>query len=632
MTSHTLVAHGPPVEDLPHEIPLKQVVEHFDKDAIFHQLNTVWGKYWQRDDPHESMSAADQQILDEVLSALPPQLAHIVVEQGDLQRWTAAINSTKPTSAPGVDGVRASELQIMPPALIQSLIDVVTKEPGIMPPCLMQGRWIEHPVIYAHPLQDFILQLHERMPTVEVSEDAKHILHNVSGQGLTLYSDASCLFQSHPTTRYASFALIADLASDDATRLQQADRFLATGQEPDTLQPIVQGRVQGRQGIHRAELSAIVVACEGFSGFNLHTDSATTLAAIDRVRQAQHPSEFEDHPDFDLLLRLFQALQPTHVFHKIKAHVTLESHPCNLQLYHQLGNKKANDVAIAANSHLFPEAVREFNQFHADVLAEQKSLACVYDYVIALQMVKIKVDLQNPHTAVAEQCRLHTTDPCKLFSEWMPDEYWTAPRPVQGQGLEMCPYGQQVAYATLKFLMKCQWPTQQFGPLPEPVGISWLEIGLAIMLELGAYLPVKRQREDGSSYPVFLHTYADAMLHHTTMTEQSEQARYIFGHVNDLVPERLYPDVIRGQVKSLCLMGDSYFTTGLMLRPAFPHQQQVMTMIKQYLMTNRSVINLNFTKQKQWQIDLAKADWEWNRRLHEAQMARRRVRLARRRR
>eukprot|EP00435_Cladocopium_sp_Y103_P029715 s341_g7.t1 len=238
--------------------------------------------------------------------------------------------------------------------------------------------------------------------------------------------------------------------------------------------------------------------------------------------------------------------------------------------------------------------------------------------------------MTNPTTGVAEQCKLHATDPCQLFSDWVPERFWTAPRPVQAQALDKCPFGQQVAYATLKFLMSCKWPTHEYGPLPDPVGVSWLEIGLGIMLELGAYLPVKRQSADGSYHPVFIHTYADALLHATTMTEQSEQARYIFAHVNDLIPERLLPDIPRGQVKSLYLMGDTYFTTGLMLRPYFAKQREVMCMVRNFLAGSRKVIDMGFRKTAQWQRDFQKADWQWNRRISEAQAARRCVRQARR--
>eukprot|EP00435_Cladocopium_sp_Y103_P048853 s1750_g14.t1 len=490
--------------------------------------------------------------------------------------------------------------------------------------------WIDHPVIFQHSLYDFVAQLHSRMPNVCVSEESKQILHRAVGQHVTLYTDGSCRHPACPSTRYASFALVADIAPDDQTRIEQCDRFLATKCEPDTLVVIAQGRVQGLQGIHRAELTVIALACESIPSFDLHTDSAVSLAAIARVRAATACHDFADHPDYDLLLRIFRTLQVTHVFHKIKAHVELDNHACNLQLYHQLGNKRANDVAIAANLQLLPEVARELEQYHRDISTEQQQLLKVYDYILALQKVKIQVDMSNPAMGVAEQCRIHATNPCELLANWAPQEFWMAPRQVQGQGLEACPYGQQVAIATLKFLRQCQWPTLEYGPLPEPVGISWLEIAFGIMLELQAYLPVKRQDVNGAFCPVFLGTFTAAKLHHTTMTEQSEQARYIFGHVTDLVPERLFPDTPRGQVRSLYMLGETCFTTGLLLRPAFPRQGEVVELVKRCLTNNRMLLDLDFSGVRQWQTDRDKHSWPWNKRLQFAADFRRRVRRVRR--
>eukprot|EP00435_Cladocopium_sp_Y103_P016701 s2818_g4.t1 len=419
------------------------------------------------------------------------------------------------------------------------------------------------------------------MPEAVISAETIQILHSAIGQHVTLYSDGSSRHQSSPATRYASYSLVADLATDDATRLDQCRRFLTNKCEPDTLQVLAQGRVQGIQGIHKAELTVIMIACETLPSFDLYTDSAVSLAALATVRTAAACHVFADHPEYDLLLRIFRSLKATHVFHKIKAHVDVANHACNLQLYHQLGNKRANDAAVAANQCLLPEAAKELEQFHKDIFAEQQHLATVYDYVLALQMVKMKVDMSNPAMGVAEQCRLHAADPLDLLTDWTPDDFWMAPRQVQGQGLESCTYGQQVAIATLKFLRQCKWPTEVYGPLPEPIGISWLEIALGIMLGLEAYLPVKRQDASGAFYPVFLKTFTDAKLHHTTMTEQSEQARYIFGQVTDLVPERLFPDTPRGQVKSLYMLGETCFTPGLLLRPSYPRQGQVLRFLRQ---------------------------------------------------
>eukprot|EP00435_Cladocopium_sp_Y103_P021601 s1400_g5.t1 len=126
LTDHSLVVHCHTHQDLPEEVPITQVIEHFDKATVFHHLNEFWGKYWQRDDTADEVTPADQHLFQDVLSALPVDLHHIQVEQLDLERWLYAIRTTKSQSAPGVDGVRAAELQMLPDAVIRNLMEVYT--------------------------------------------------------------------------------------------------------------------------------------------------------------------------------------------------------------------------------------------------------------------------------------------------------------------------------------------------------------------------------------------------------------------------------------------------------------------------------------------------------------------------
>lgn len=489
--------------------------------------------------------------------------------------------------------------------------------------------WIEMPVIYQSPLYDFIPSLHDCIPECQVLHSTKEIIRTHIGTHVTLYTDGSSKYQSSPSTRFASYALVADFATNNAQRLCLADRFQTNHTMPDTLQVIHRGRVNHRQGIHRAELTIIIIAAENFPSFDLYTDSAVSLAAIRQVREAQSKCDFHDHAEFDLMCRLFDAIQPTQHFHKIKAHVNLDDHPCDLKLYHFLGNKCANDAAIAANKELQPELYEEFEAFHRELSGEQRALKQVYDYLIALQTIRTKVDQTNTNMGLADQCQVLAADPCTLFSQWNPADFWQPPQRIQPQGLQHCAYGWQVAFAVMKFLQQFRWPTLEFGPLPEPVGISWTEMAVGMMLELNAYLPVKRQTADGQFVPVFLPTYTDATFHHTSMAEQADMARILFGQVTDLIPERLFPDTRRGQVKSLYMMGESHFAGGLELRPAIPRQDVTMQTVKQFLASDRQLVDFHFPGIEQWQVDKWKSSLTWQQRQQRMAEARRRVRQVR---
>eukprot|EP00435_Cladocopium_sp_Y103_P074510 s590_g49.t1 len=157
----------------------------------------------------------------------------------------------------------------------------------------------------------------------------------------------------------------------------------------------------------------------------------------------------------------------------------------------------------------------------------------------------------------------------------------------------------------------------------------WTYARLGASWELNAYLPVKRQTADGQFVPVFLSTYADAKFHHTTMAEQADMARIIFGQVTDLIPERLFPDIRRGQVKSLYMMGETHFAGGLELRPAIPRQDVTMQTIKQYLTSDRALVDFHFPGIEQWLFDKWKSSLTWQQRQLRVAEARRRVRRVR---
>ena len=320
-----------------------------------------------------SFPTADVMATSEVLQKFDPsqrkilfrELAHAFQNGKQKSKWTTDDSSTcQFCNEPDDSEHRMLHCPVMAPVREQhpEAIEILTDH--------MPG-WVDHPVVFQHALHDFITQLRERIPEPAIPEATQNLLRATISGPLILYSDGSSEHQAHPQTRFASYALVADLAANNEMRLQQADRFLATKVEPETLQTLLTGRVHGTQGIHRAELTVVVIACEHFAQMQLHTDSAVTLSAVDQVRHANAIADFCDHSEFDLLCRLFKVLRPTHQFFKIKAHVELHGHPCNLQLYHQLGNKKANDEAIHANHTLLPDVYSELRHYHADILKKK---------------------------------------------------------------------------------------------------------------------------------------------------------------------------------------------------------------------------------------------------------------------
>ena len=100
-------------------------------------------------------------------------------------------------------------------------------------------------------------------------------------QPFHIYTDGSCCYPQHPTSRYAAYSGVIDLAQHDVQRCELAQNFLDTGNFPNALTTCFAARVQGIQNIPRAELTALKLAASLPYGI-IHSDSQY---AIGRARQ-----------------------------------------------------------------------------------------------------------------------------------------------------------------------------------------------------------------------------------------------------------------------------------------------------------------------------------------------------------
>ena len=184
---------------------------------------------------------------------------------------------------------------------------------------------------------------------------------------LTCTPTGSCRYPAATETRFAAYALIADVAPDDQCRQAQAMRFLTTQEHPDTLTPLAHGRLPDKQTIHRAELMIIVLATETLPAFQLYTDSSVAKSAFEKATMASSTQSFIDNPHYDLMCRIFVAKKQGHKVHKIKAHRELQTLTDLLDIYHGLGNQKADRQAAHALNTSMPEILSELEAYHVSV-------------------------------------------------------------------------------------------------------------------------------------------------------------------------------------------------------------------------------------------------------------------------
>ena len=196
------------------------------------------------------------------------------------------------------------------------------------------------------------------------------------------YTDGSCQYPALPTARFASFSVVLDLCVKQEDRVAAAQGFKLTGIMPASLKTILVSRTQGAQRIARSELFAVVLVVETFSTATIHCDSQTTIDRFRRWHACRDPMIWIDSDDFDLLIRLQDAILATHEISKVAAHVdprfTTDLPTC----YQELGNAVANDSAIRAYGSIHPWLVKECQKQCHQLQSSRVSLARWFEMLL----------------------------------------------------------------------------------------------------------------------------------------------------------------------------------------------------------------------------------------------------------
>eukprot|EP00438_Fugacium_kawagutii_P018613 Skav234508 [mRNA] locus=scaffold1613:281194:282486:- [translate_table: standard] len=362
-------------------------------------------------------------------------------------------------------------------------------------------------------------------------------------------------------------------------RCRQADMFQATGREPDTLVPLAAARLPGRQCIHRAELTAVLWVFQNFSKACVYTDSLDTHQWVDKLHRDPQMHIDPLHPDIDLLLQLQQLLTPAHVTRKVKAHQDCASVSGLLPCYWALGNRAADKLAVETNEHLLPEIGRELETFAQLFLDEVHRMVQFYHYLLRLNEARAKAVTDEDTIQEHSLEPLHLAEQLKTYVAGD----WTCPREVTEDWLSCSAWGLQVFWALQEWLCDCVWPEAATStPGPVPLGISWVEICVAVALHHNQWLPVLRTRSDGKQYVTQPRSTEEALQIGTCLGEQAWVMSQIFTHYQSLVPQLMTPSLKRGKVLSLTTLGYDLRLTGIDLRPSFSKQNLVITALQQF--------------------------------------------------
>eukprot|EP00438_Fugacium_kawagutii_P032433 Skav209374 [mRNA] locus=scaffold64:70992:72131:+ [translate_table: standard] len=323
------------------------------------------------------------------------------------------------------------------------------------------------------------------------------------------------------------------------------------------------------------------------------------------------------HADYDLLHRLHAVLSHDHEIRKVKSHQKLEEVTEPRARYHFWGKFEADKAAVAANRELLPEIAQQlqspdplprypsWGKFEADKaavaanrellpeIAQQlqshadsyhlghKDIRRLHDYLLVLHRARSKC-VQLP-----QQTAQPGIDLVQRAKQWRPSDIWTPPQQLREDALPLSPWGLQLMWVVQQWLLSCEWPTsEQASPIDTPVGLSWAEVAVALALQYGAWLPVRRPASCGRTFLFQPGDSQQARQLGSSLGEQARIANILVTQFRSLVDKDIIPDARGGKIRSLLLFGFGETIGGLRLRPYYPHQISVCNVIQAHVQSN----------------------------------------------
>ena len=445
----------------------------------------------------------------------------------------------------------------------------------------------ELPAIHLDQEVDVLVAVHYRHVEATVAPSLLQRIHDMILQGLQphFYTDGSLQFPEDPHARHAAYAMVIDLCTDDSQRYAAVRQWSLTGRRPSTFATLACARTTGEQRIHRSELYGILRICELFSSATIFSDSNSAISVFDKCLVASHPGKLQTLEDFDLVERLWHAVQRgTHAVHKVKAHVTHAHSMSFLQCYHSWGNEAANEAAIDTCLHMYPDVVQtasrlyEANQCQRDRLKQILSLQLELHHVRA--MLDSNREVQLPH----EQIRAAGPPQAKVLAELKLSQVRLNPE-IKVSNIAMCAWGEVLSRLMVSWMKEFKWPSQESLSLDDP-GITFMELMLSWRYYTGLLPPVKRFRGDKDEFLQPLEHAGDVELHSVTFSELATTMACWIAQVRKLLRPDPWPEFSHGPCRSLYRLGAGIQSRGITTRPEFPFQERVVDTLARYIRTH----------------------------------------------
>ena len=450
---------------------------------------------------------------------------------------------------------------------------------------------LEFPVIHVH--QDHLVHQHLQYlePRAVFTETLLNSIRQAQSRSsapLYFFTDGSCFHPIHATTRYASFSIVLDLCNNDRERLEQIDKYNATGKMPDTLVLVATARVFGEQTINRAELMAITELIKNVSQARVYSDSSYACKAVAECHNSSVPPDLEHCDHLDLHLELQQHLTAQHEVVKIAAHQDLAG-LANVSKYLALGNQMANDTAIATCLSQNKPWQQQLELKQQEVQSDRNFLYDIFSLHILLGDARSAAE----KTITPEECNnsgAHTTteSPAQQLAQWHPSVTVKFDNPhLRSELREYFCWGEEWSYSFDAWLQTLEWDANGSTALSEEVGVTWFELALSYMLFSERWIPCLRMDHNGDTMIVFPtdNEHAEAIGYQATDAAVNFAAMWT--QYQSLMLDSGPVPIQRGLQRSLAILGAKCRCSGFAPRPMFPLHGQVVRMASE-MMLNRT--------------------------------------------
>lgn len=355
---------------------------------------------------------------------------------------------------------------------------------------------------------------------------------------LHVYTDGTCQYPQHPSTRFAGFAVVMDMCETDIQREEAAQAFLDTGTLPSTFQVSCQNRLCGEQDIGRAEFAALEVTTRLPGHVVVHSDSQVSLRNVQQLQDGDF--DFLRGNNLDLAHIISTQLHVGHEFCKVKAHEELHSGIPLLELYHKLGNRFADEHAKVTCQPDWSPFTAHLHHRHHEQQKLRDHMLQLFHCILEIQKVRIQAEnnVQVLQQEEVLECYRQAPTSLSILVTYQPVGGVTRVFPDKGMPLfDVFPWGTAMADDFRGWFDQLLWPTQEHQSACCRAGVSWLELGLSLTFHLRAILPVIRTNSEGTKELVDVSTADDFHDYHVTLGDIATMMQLLWSHFTSYIEE-----------------------------------------------------------------------------------------------